>query len=304
MNCLDVLDRLGALAAGTVPAPEREEAERHAASCSACADLLRDARNGTVRGEEAAPALAEDEAAAFVGAVLGQTSGSACRRAEELLGDLAFDQATPDAQLLAAHVEHCDRCAALAESLRLAARVLPTFASADPGPAFTAAVLAATSRAWKAELPAGRLLAAWHRWQARPRFAFELAYVATLLLVLVIGNPIVPLQASARTVTVAVQGLERARSAWPAAVPRLEVPASVRELSGMTGEVLGRNSTVGQVIEAVWQKTAAWCSSAWAWLQGSASTLISGVKAIWAGLEERAAPERGGSGEPGARRAR
>ena len=59
----------------------------------------------------------------------------------------------------------------------------------DPGPAFTARVLAATSGARAAAAPAP-----WRRrWDAlvaRPRFALEAAYVLTVLLVLLAGNPL------------------------------------------------------------------------------------------------------------------
>ena len=80
-------------------------------------------------------------------AVVARTGSTACARARTLLG-AAFDEplAAPDRTLVAGHLETCAACRAVAAALDEAATALPELAEVDPGPAFTARVLAATSR--------------------------------------------------------------------------------------------------------------------------------------------------------------
>ena len=59
-----------------------------------------------------------------------------------------------DRQLVQAHLEHCAPCRSLAVTMGWAGPVLPQLAVVDPGPAFTAAVLARTSRRQRLALPA------------------------------------------------------------------------------------------------------------------------------------------------------
>lgn len=304
MNCLDFLDRLTDLAAGRGAPAEREEAERHAAACSACADLLRDARLAAAARDkpgaqrfdarewmngEGEPSLEAGEADDLLAAVLEQTAGSACGRAEQLLCESMFpgledeheEERKFDAQLVAAHLEHCAACSALAESLRVASAVLPAFREVDPGPSFTAAVFSATTRATPAPRP-GLLVGWWRQWVARPRFAFELAYVATLLLVLIVGNPAATLQAaSARTVSAAAAGIERARTAWPAAVPTLEVPQGIRALNEVAGEALARTPGLRDTMDGIWRQAARFWTSAWGWLSDATASLFTNVTTAW-----------------------
>ena len=298
MTCLEFLDRLDDLLTGRCAGDERDAADRHARSCSRCATLLREARQASGANLAPADTLDAGDAEDLVAAVLRRTSGdAACRRAEELMCALSFgagdgggEQAPGafDAQLLEAHLEHCRTCASLAEALQSAATVLPSLADVDPGAGFTARVLAATSRAAAGTLPA-RVGGWWRQWLARPRFAFELAYVATLLLVIVVGNPIAPLQAaSERTVSLASAGIERARSAWPSVVARVEMPEQVRVLRAVTGEALAANPGLRGAIEAMLQRSTAWWSSAWTWLQGTTADLLGAVQAQWQRLQAAA----------------
>jgi hypothetical protein len=87
----------------------------------------------------------------------------------------------------------------------------------DPGPAFTARVLAATSRAAAEPSPWWR-----RQWQAlvqRPRFALEAAYVLTVILMLLAGNP---LAAVSRTAERAEPLVERLAPAARALDTRLD----------------------------------------------------------------------------------
>jgi hypothetical protein len=227
--------------------------------------------------------LTADEAEKLVASVLQRTTGGACRRAEELLSDLAFGD-----PLLAAHLQHCARCSEMAIALRRAASVLPSLAAFDPGPAFTWEVLNATSRQTHAA-GAGRLAAWWRQWLARPRFAFELAYVATLLLVLLVGNPVETVQAaSARTATVAARGLDRARTIWPSAVEVVGAegrPApGIGRLAAATREVLGEGAALRNNLDSVWGRALQAVSSSSGWLRGAASYLLNGVRTTWSRL--------------------
>jgi hypothetical protein len=86
-----------------------------------------------------------------------------------------------------------DRAASVGDmvvSLAWIAKRLPELAEVDPGPFFTVRVLAATSRRPARTRLAERWSRTWAALIARPRFAIEAAYVLTLVLVLVAGNPI------------------------------------------------------------------------------------------------------------------
>ncbi len=97
----------------------------------------------------------------------------------------------------------------------------------DPGPAFTARVLAATSGARAPEPSPWR-----RRWDAlvtRPRFAFEAAYVLTVLLVLLAGNPLAAIGQTAARAEPIVE-----RLAPQAEAVGVRVEAVTAQLTGMT----------------------------------------------------------------------
>jgi len=145
----------------------------------------------------------------FLRDVLARTSGSPCGRAETLLPDLTDGLlADLDRQLVQAHLEHCAPCRALAVALGWAGPVLPQLAVVDPGEAFTASVLARTSRRQRLDLPspatarpsgmAGVMDHVGRWWAERilvPGFAPRVAYVATVVLVLLTSVPGAPLRA-------------------------------------------------------------------------------------------------------------
>ncbi len=147
--------------------------------------------------------------------ILDRTSGRACDRAEQLLGarwDAAPDPA--DAQLLDAHLERCPACRELVLILDRLQPLLPGLAEREPGPAFTARVLArtagsqpvpeATARPGLAGGPdrpggPGLLERAWlelgnraRRAWCRPRFALEAAWTVATLLALLVWGPLAP----------------------------------------------------------------------------------------------------------------
>jgi hypothetical protein len=133
--------------------------------------------------------------------ILDRTSGSPCDRAGQLLG-ARWDGplATTDQQLLDEHLAHCAACRELALVLDHLQPLLPQLAERDPGPAFTAGVLARTTGVggikpaptpWLDRVAARLADAAQGLWN-RPRFALEAAWTATAILALLVWGPLAP----------------------------------------------------------------------------------------------------------------
>lgn len=247
-----------------------------------------------MRHEGNAGPLEPLEAEEMVASVLRRTAGQACGRAEAELPDLIDGSlAEGDRALVEAHLQHCRACAELAEALRRARAVLPLLADLDPGPAFTAAVLARTTR--RRRVPAGSPAAAWWRaWLARPRFAFELAYVATIVLVLSAGNPAATLQAaSARAVGAAAAGVGQAKAAWPMAVARVApsgIPAPGAALDTLATGVALRGSAAQDRLDRAWHGALGQLSAALDWIRGAASFVADALGSAWS--QVRALVER------------
>jgi len=191
MNCREWESQLDDFLSGRLSAERRQQAEEHLASCPACSELYATAQS--VRETLVGP-----EQTDLTEAILARTSGPACGRAEEQLCALIHEQLDhTDTQLVRAHLEHCEKCAALAGTLTWLLPLLPRMAEVDPGPAFTSGVLAATRRlgtragerrpTWR-----DRLHAWWQDVRTRPQFALEAAYAGTLLLILLFGTPVSP----------------------------------------------------------------------------------------------------------------
>jgi hypothetical protein len=190
-----------------------------------------------------------------------------CQRALTLVGgqpDGPLDDQTR--ALVAGHLEHCAECRAIAATLTETRAVLATLVEIEPGVAFTADVVAATSGsriparrpkhhglserwAWAGELR-GRVAAAWQRMLARPRLSLELAYLATVLLVVANGNPgliadalgartggLLTVKETAKTADVrqSAMATERATSMMPAFVERAMREVEVKRASAAKG---------------------------------------------------------------------
>ncbi len=166
MTCDALLD-------GTLGRLDREARLRHLEACPDCRELL---------GALALAGEAPDEPELRT-AILARTSGGACASAQARLCDRVDGQLDAvDAELVDAHVRHCAECADLLRALASIPAELARLAALDPGPAFVDEVLERTSRR-RRRVPRGfdvsDLLA---RLFARPRVAWEGAFVATLLL--------------------------------------------------------------------------------------------------------------------------
>ncbi len=188
----------------------------------------------------------------FVRNVMARTAGSACDRACDQLPDLADGQLQGlDKQLVQAHLEHCTGCRTVAVVLGWVQPMLIDLAELDPGPAFTQAVVARTSgavhpltRAARRGETVGPLnvidrVGRWWQEQIfRPRFALEVAYVATVILVLLTSIPGAPLQQEARMAHEMVQ-------AGPRSMPLVGSVISLGEdrIDEAVGEIRGHSKT-------------------------------------------------------------
>jgi hypothetical protein len=186
IDCRDFEERLDEFEAGTLAAEEQQSAISHLEICVRCRALL-----GIVRGETDLLALEEREKLAQ--SILRRTSGPACRNAEDSLCqwiDGALSQA--DQQLISLHLAHCHNCAELAATLSELYDVLPDMATIEPDRQFTADVLQATLGMQFLPRRQGREFdwrKLWNCTMRRPRFAWEAAYVGTLLVLMMLGSP-------------------------------------------------------------------------------------------------------------------
>ena len=248
--------------AGRLPADAARRIDAHVAGCDRCRRLA-----AVVRGAEATSDVPDAEVD-LLAPVLDRTSGSACSRAEQLLPALADNELEGDsADILRDHLSHCDACAQLLAVLRESRTVLPALAEIRTPPGLVERVLDATSRR---ERPSP-FVEWWLRILARPRASLELAYVATVLMVVLLGNPIAAFNGAR----------ERAgRLAGVVPVARLSEQLPI---SGETVGTIGRfldgvasaaNDVVREV-EARWQQALTWLngietavSDAITWLRG------------------------------------
>lgn len=131
------------------------------------------------------------EAEALVASILARTSGAPCAGIEDrLLARSDGALAAGELELVDEHLAHCAGCRELAEALAILKTELPALAEIDPGPWFTAQVLHRTVAAGRTGPTwSSRLRESWRALARRPRFAVEIAYVAAMFLVLVIGSP-------------------------------------------------------------------------------------------------------------------
>ncbi|MBW2278169.1 MAG: zf-HC2 domain-containing protein, partial [Deltaproteobacteria bacterium] len=178
-DCRSFEDLLEAYLDGALTGGDALAAQEHLRTCGDCLDLARIA-GGPV---ESIPDL--------TARVLERTSGSSCDSAQQGLCDYVDGQAAAvDAELIRMHLSSCEDCAALSVVITELATDLPLLARIDPGEQFTAEVLARTtptrdrSPRWVEQLAQG-----WDRLIRRPRFAFEGAYVMTVLLLVTLGVP-------------------------------------------------------------------------------------------------------------------
>lgn len=242
MICRDFERRLEDWVDGRLASADGAACDRHLAECPRCRELAALA-GGPDRGASRVPEPPPDLAPE----ILARTSGAACERARERLAPLvdpSEDGPLPEAEraVLELHLEACADCRALRAELVALGEDLPRLAELDPGPGFVEGVLARTShrRAAAARL-AERLRRLGDRLGSgllprlvrRPRFAWEAAYVAVLLLT--------PLIASAGSPDAAAQAVERLGRAGGATVASAVrgVTEGTAERAGSVGAAAG-----------------------------------------------------------------
>ncbi len=185
MDCREFADRLDDFVEGLTPPATTSAMEQHRSGCPECRILAEFFGGGL---DLAADPLEIDLAPS----ILARTSGQACGAAEERLGSLIDGSLNSiDAGLVEMHLGRCLDCRSLAAAMAMGARELPLMAEIDPGPQFVQRVVAATSSRGRA----GRLAALSDlalRLVVRPRFAFETAYGAALVVWLLFGAPSAP----------------------------------------------------------------------------------------------------------------
>lgn len=224
LHCEHWRDLLDAHLAGTLAAEDLGPFLDHLDDCEACREL-----HALVAAD--LPELTDVDAPDLTGGVLGATSGSACGRAEALIGARTDGALTEtEGRLLDAHLEHCPTCAELASTLSWVLSSLEQLAAPELDTAYTYDVLRATSSA-RARKRAGllprfgdRTQAWWSQQIQRPQFVWEAAFAATVALVLVFGTPVSPAREAPARALRAVQ----ASPGW--------VVDAIHELVGDAGE--------------------------------------------------------------------
>ena len=167
-----------------------------------------------------------------------------------------------------------DEVLARTSGLETVMRDLPLLAEMDPGPGFAERVLLATTKNPAAEGWRARAAAAWWAMVRRPRFAWEVAYVATVCWVLVFGNPVGAIEWSAANIgTVArerlappVRELRADLDAWRAKLAPAPAPAP--------GAAEGRGAGASSPADRLWE-------AAVDWLRRTSSSIINAVARVW-----------------------
>jgi predicted anti-sigma-YlaC factor YlaD len=254
MDCVVFNDRLDALLDGTLLVNQQADTEAHRATCRRCDELYRLMHgDGSGPADVARPAgqVGHFDVAAPSGlaeSILARTSGSPCAPAQARLGDLVdrgLDRQDPvttqvpahvvdhephqetdqdvDLALVDGHVQHCPECAAVARALVRLRDDLPTFAELSPRASLLREVLVRTSSQPSRE--AGlweQLRDAGQRLLERPRIAWEVGYVATLVAWLVFGASWSPLRATpVQALTLIQQGASDPQAASVSAMAAL-----------------------------------------------------------------------------------
>lgn len=291
MNCEAFERRLDDLLDGRCTADAWREAEAHLAGCPRCRRVF-----------EAVSGRADDMDAAghesLAGAIVARTSGGGCAAARDRLCDFVDGSlASFDRDLVGGHVDHCPACAELAAALAETASVLPSFATLAPRFAILPGALAATSRR-PVRQTFGDRVAAWLAHAAqRPRFSLEAAYVLTVLLLVVLGNPVhafkeasVRVQPRVSVVRAAVSGpFDRLRAAGEE-----KLTAIGQAIAPTAGSVGGADG--GRAMLWHWWQT---------YVDAPLRSLLSRASAWAAGLVDAASKAmRGSNSEPSPPRAR
>ncbi len=277
MDCSGFENRLEMLQRGLLTPAERREAEKHLETCPSCRDLA-----NVACGDLPIPPLPLPQD--LTRSILERTSGPACGRAHEHLCDFVDGiLASNYAEILSLHLAGCAECSELAEALMELKATLPQMGELDPGIGFTLRVLRATSRK-QMEFRASRWLRVqqwWLRLIQRPRFSWEAAYLGTILLVCVLGNPLTSVQDLSFRVGASL------KSGAPFSLPSVALPGSL--VRGESGILKHAKEFAGTLAD----RQDAWAKSAEGVLGQGAQSLQATFKTDFQSL--RSLPSRTGS---------
>ena len=181
MSCNTALAHVDAFLDGALPVALREQTLLHLRDCDECRGLFE-----ALREPAGDPGMTES--------ILARTSGSACERAGlQLCAFVDGELDSIDRELVLRHVEHCGDCAGLAQALETLRSALPELARLDPGPGFCEGVLARTTLRPARQTVRERMARFCASLVDRPRVAWEVAFVATVILVAPMLAPKSPL---------------------------------------------------------------------------------------------------------------
>jgi len=249
MNCHDFEVSFEDFLAGNLPAEAHGRCDSHVSECSSCSELVK------LAGLPLEPSAEGD----FAQGVLDRTSGSACAQAEENLPALAdkLMPASSDRELLAAHVDRCAHCSELVVELEHLRYELPRLATIRPEVSLVDDVL---RRTLPAQIRLKRWwIETWPRWVHRPRFASELAFACTLVLVLIVSFPGSPLQAMPERAlqivrTPPLERIEELRSS-----KGQEMRVQLREVaSDGIGQAQSLAAATGETLGTIVREVASW----------------------------------------------
>jgi anti-sigma factor RsiW len=261
VNCADFEEKLDQYHQGRLSLVERRAAGDHLESCSRCRRLVEVSEGEhEVLGSEALQDLANS--------ILGRTSGSACNRACALLCDFVDGTLDPTyLSLLTTHLKHCSACKSLAGQLSELNQVLPELAEIDPGPGFLARVLRMTIRQ-PARIPivwesVGKI---WQHLVGRPRFSWEAAYAATLIFVILAGNPALSMGSAffSRLGNTRMSPQEGLRAAVNALPPQWAETGNktIQEAKMHASNILALKQQIPPVVNKLEQTSQQWTTSA------------------------------------------
>jgi predicted anti-sigma-YlaC factor YlaD len=246
MTCESFERRLDDLLDGRCTTDQWQEAETHLATCARCRRVF-DAVSGRSDDMEAAGHEALSQA------IVARTSGSGCAAARDRLCDYVDGAlASFDRDLVDGHLTHCPACAELTAVLSETTSLLPSFATLAPRASLVREVLDATSRR-PVRPTVGQRVSAWLTHAAeRPRFSIEVAYVLTVLLLVVLGNPVDAFKEASVRVQPRVNDAARAVSG-PLVHLRAKGEETLTSVEHAIGPKAESASTMAQGRAVLWQ---------------------------------------------------
>ncbi len=188
MDCKQFLERLEDFLDGRGSAGQMQAGRNHAGECVDCRELLE------ILGEDPGgtpvavpPGLTRQ--------ILRETCGAPCESARKQLGEYVDRMlGSEDAELIRLHLSGCEDCSALSGVMVRMSEDLPLLAELTPDAGFVEEVLAGTGQRRRPAISwAARLAEAWAGLLQRPRFAWEGAYIGTMMFILLFGIPTSPL---------------------------------------------------------------------------------------------------------------